>query len=53
MSLFVFFYPFFLYSSLLKGLVLAPATGNVGADSKHSLGNYVLQNAYIASTGQL
>lgn len=39
-----------LFILLFPGLVLAPATGHVGADCEHSPGNNVLQDAYIAST---
>lgn len=32
------------------GLVFTPATCHAGTHSQHSLSNYVLQNAHIATT---
>lgn len=42
---------FLFFSNSQKiGLVFTPATGNAGINCQHSSGNYVLQDAHIAST---
>lgn len=50
--IFFFFYFFLISSSRHRtiGLVFTPTTDFVGSDSEHSFGNYVFQDAHIAST---